>query len=222
MKYPHRSRAAMIDYLTNVGGWSTMYSEAYPFAFNCKAYLVDLSWDNVWAIAVKEGYVSEAIEDPSDQRELDAYRTFAYLHYEKKEGHLFYWGMEEAQRTLMESDAYSMISNGTVVDVKWAMRGRSDGWAVITEIEGYELNHAVEDNLEEMLQEMPWPTLQLVYKFVYEMEQKLNPITASREIEHNAVFTLFVNRINPDWEEGYEKAPAPKGRNTLTLGGAQA
>jgi len=196
-KYPHRSRKDIVEYLTEFGGHSERHG-SYPIAFNVKVD-VDLSFATIWELGGE--WIKDILGDNINADDLHTFKLYCYLQHETLGTDLLWeWGVEDARRGITESDGYSMLWNGTVLDVVWEFHGRSGGWLVPTVIEGSNLEGLVGDCFEELLMEMGWKELCHFYKFIVQCEQDFGDNKPDREVEYQAAFNFFCNHIEHDWD----------------------
>ncbi|MCK5307111.1 MAG: hypothetical protein KAJ73_00735 [Zetaproteobacteria bacterium] len=198
--YTARSRKAMTEFLTGIGGHCD--HDNYPLAFNVKAHGVDLSFDHLWKKYHVEGS-GEMAPKPSDltfQGGLE-YRKLCKEQYDQHEDYLFEWGSDGARMGITDGDSYRMLWNGKLANVKFGFIGRQGGWLVIEEFEGYSLSGVYNSDFPEFLAELTFKELRLLYRLAVQWVVDLGGDVASREIEYQAAFSLFVNLVEPEWQD---------------------
>ena len=198
--YPAKSRKDMIAFLTYIGGHCTMHNN-YPLAFNVKAYGVDLSFDHLWQEyhAKGQGDMTPKPSDLTFQGGL-AYRKLCEEQYADNEELLFDWAIEDARRSVSDGDCYRMTWHGKLADVKFGFIGRQGGWLVIEEFEGFNLSNVYNSEFEDVLKDMPFETLSLLYRLAVQWEEEFTRKRAEEQIEYYAASTLFVNLVEPEWQ----------------------
>lgn len=201
--YPHKSRSAMIDYITGIGGYSSR-DGYWPIEFNVATYHADFSFDHIW-----EKYHAEHISDATRNHPPSwaAYYRLAQKLYEEHKDYLWEWGQEDAYRSLKDSDTYKMLWDGTAVGAELELHGRGGKHLVIAMFNGYDFNRCSTDNLKQSLRfgedgcAMPMNDLRLLYKYVRQCEVDFTPEKASAEVEYQGAFCFFANIVMPEWEE---------------------
>ncbi len=205
--FPHTSRRAKVDYLTDIGGYYRRH-DTYPLEFNVAAY-ADLDFNKLWPLMLEECPL-EFPEGTSKRSLLEhcALKTYAECH-----DHLWEWAVEDAQRTVLETDAYSMLWDGTTLDVKLGFHGRGGKHLCIEEFEGIRLGGLNPETLGELLMtqngpgaesvfdaprlkkgfewQIPTARVNLLYRYVRQCEIDFTSGKAGAEVEHNAAYHLL-------------------------------
>lgn len=221
--YPHKSRRAKADYLCGIGGYSRYQDGTYPLEFDVSAYRADFGFDHLW-----EKYAAE--HWPFDEKKVtpDTVKTYydlAMRLYKEHEQHLWAWGVEDACRALHDTDVYSMLWDGTRLEVTLELHGRCGKHLLITEFEGHTLEGMSTDDLYHELMGQGngcfstgiqhdsdtlkkgcvwefWTNedLNKLYKYVRQCEVDFTVEKASAEVEYLGAFSFFCNIVNPEWE----------------------
>lgn len=207
--FPHKSRKAKVDYITDIGGYYSRDGR-FPIEFNVAAYGADTDFDSLWTTALESGEISP---DTDKQALKDA----AALVY-KESGHLFWdWGLEDARRGLEETDAYKMLWDGKdTLKVEFGLYGRQGKHLCIEEFEGLTLKGLSEDELAEKLMHQSgdskdgWdevvdePKLRrgwdwtisnedvdTLYRYIRQCEVDFTPEKAGKEVQYQAAWQLL-------------------------------
>ena len=185
---PLRSRNAITDYLLNRDGHCSGH-DWYLFAFNVKAYGVDLDFWHLLDLWIKTGEPTEDDEWALKQPEYFTAIETAFTDAEEK---LFWAGQERAWDDLTDSETYQMLWDGTEIDVEYSGFGRSSGWIVITRLLHEEFNSRDrEPDYEEWLNSLSMERLRLVYRFIVQCTADFTQKSAAEAIEYGAAFWFF-------------------------------
>ncbi len=204
--FPHKSRKAKVDYLTDIGGY---YSRdgSYPLEFNVAAY-ADLDFDTLWKLLLQE----RQTEYPEGTTARALFEFAARKAYADCSEHLWSWAVEDAQRNLFEGDAYTTLWDGTSLDVKFGLYGRSGKHLCIESFEGITLRGLNPDSLGELLMcqngpggedvldsprlkkgfewQIPGERVDLLYRYVRQCEIDFTSSKAEAEVEYQAAYHL--------------------------------
>lgn len=195
--YPHRSRKAMSEYITGIGGYSRGYREQYPIEFTVAADGADLSADHLW-----ETYLQEfAPSDPAAQAD---YKSVFNAQHAQHEDDLFYQAIEDARNNTLDADTYRMLWDDTPVNVTLGFHGRGGKHLCIERFEGYDLKGVSEEGLlDSLLDADEWPldSLRKFYKYVRQCAVDFTSRNAAKEVEYQAAFILFASFVDPAYAE---------------------
>ena len=206
--FPHKSRKAKVDYLTDIGGY---YSRdgTYPLEFSVAAY-ADLDFDTLWKLLLEE----RQTEYPADTTKRALFEFAARKAYADCSAYLWEWAVEDAQRGLFDGDTYLMLWDGDKpLDVKLGLHGRGGKHLCIEEFEGLTLRGKSPEDLGDllMLQESPdgnesvsdlprtkwgwkWSIdgkfVDLLYRYVRQCEIDFTSDKAEKEVEYQAAYHL--------------------------------
>lgn len=181
-----RSRQAMIDAITDVGGNSWGYHERYPITFNIKVHSFD------WMMGRKGGEkVNPALDDTWEAKI-------------ENDPHFFDNTCEEALNYHMEGD-YTSYPGDDQGDWEFAQMGRSGGWLVLERWDGRTLRGLSADDFAEELadaEEWSMSDLRKFYKGIQCLKRDLSKEQIYLELEHHANF----RRYQWEQEEGLSEA----------------
>ena len=209
--FPHKSRAAKVDYICSIGGYSSR-DGTFPIEFNVATYDADLDFDNILKLVNQEHGEFTGADAPAEER---IWTTAVHNVYEKHKEHLWDWGVESAQRDLFESDTYHMFWNGDRrIDVKLELHGRGGKHLVIRRFEGFDFRDFSADRLRNLLMEQTnadghciyddatlhkgheWACggefVNRLYRYVRQCEVDFTPKKASEAVEYGAAFQVCV------------------------------
>ena len=205
--FPHKSRKAKVDYLTDIGGYHSR-NGAYPLEFNVAAY-ADLDFDTLWKLLLEE----RQTEYPADTTKRALFEFAARKAYADCSAHLWEWAVEDAQRGLFDCDTYLMLWDGDKpLDVKLGLHGRGGKHLCIEEFEGLTLRGKSPEDLGELLmcqqgpggedvydeprlrKDFEWQIssdrLDTLYRYVRQCEIDFTPDRAETEVEYQAAYHL--------------------------------
>ena len=204
--FPHKSRKAKVDYLTDVGGYYSRHG-SYPLEFNVAAY-ADLDFDTLWKLLLEE----RQSQYPEGTTSRALFEFAARKAYADCSEHLWSWAVEDAQRNLFEGDAYTILWDGTSLDVKFGLYGRGGKHLCIESFEGITLQGLNPDSLGELLMcqngpggkdvfdsprlkkgfewQIPGERVDLLYRYVRQCEIDFTPSKAEAEVEYQAAYHL--------------------------------
>lgn len=175
---PLRSRAAILAFLATAANSRPGYG---LFAFNVKAYSVDLSFDNLAKRARESGELSADVSPRylAECRELhDADR-------------LYEWAIERARESVTDCDTHRILWDGSETLAEWSFAGRSGGWLVLESFEGVPLRNGLD--AQGIIEGMAYPQLRRLYRFIVQCLHDFRREAVKSEIEHVAAFDLFAN-----------------------------
>lgn len=222
--YPHKSRLDKVDYICNIGGYRRHNDGSWPIEFNVAADNCNFDFDHLWARyaeADDEGWLpSAARENPET---LALYYALAKRLHAGHEEHMWEWGQEEAARSLHDADTYRTLWDGTMLNVKLELHGRSGKHLVIASFESHDLEGMDEGELRaQMLYQSDgyhdeittigtlrrgynwyyWSAtdVDLLYRYVRQCAIDFTPAKASQEVEYQGAFQFFCNIVNSEWE----------------------
>jgi hypothetical protein len=203
----------MIEYLLSENAWEQRsYDERWFFCFNVKAY-VDLDFDHLLEIWVKDGEGGEEYEKDEAfiQRLREAYKGNPNL-----VENLWSIAIEDVRRGFVggpdgspDHDSYTAHwSEDIPYHVRFSFEGRSGGWLVLEEFglgdQKYKLHanaiefHAEEDQGDDpsYIDTMGTDTLRQLCVLVSMLSNDLEGDKPKREVEYQAAFNLFVNYLS--------------------------
>ena len=212
--FPHRSRKAKVDYITGIGGYYSRH-ERYAVEFTVGTYYAKLDAEHLVPL------MEDPCVDLKDPVLAAKYIALAEEVAKENESSLWSWAIEDAQRSVMEADAYRMLWDGTQVNVELVLEGRGGKHLCIKDLEGVSFTRS-EQELEEVLMNQYLPdgeetweystlrkgaewaikneTLDTIYRYLRQCEIDFTSAKASQEVEHQAAFHL--RRLTNDrWEE---------------------
>ena len=184
-KSPLRSRVDMIRYIFQQTDQRSYDHRRHPFCFNVKCYHVDFDFDHLLALYVEYEGKCRGQSDP------DWLKAVRERYAEVKE-HLWEYAQEDACRQFVENDGQRCLWDGTAFDVTYSFEGRSGGWLSIIKFEGYDFTDRDQD-IENMLEEMPYRTLRILYKLIVQLVHDLSRVNITKELEFQAAFNFFAN-----------------------------
>ena len=206
--FPHTSRRAKVDYLTDIGGYYSRH-ETFPLEFTVSAACADLDFDSLW-----EGLLEEhRHEFPDGSRKQDILKFCAKKVYDKEKDNLWEWAVEDACRSLHESDTYRMLWNGSKsLRVEFGLYGRGGKHLCLESFEGITLKGLNPESLGELLMtqngpggedildepllkphfewQVPTDRLNLLYRYVRQCEIDFTSANAEKEVEYQAAWHL--------------------------------
>lgn len=205
--FPHKSRKAKVDYLTDIGGYYSREGR-FPLEFTVAAH-ADLDFDTLWKLVMQE----RGQDFPEGSRQRALFEFAARKAYDSCKENLWEWAIEDAQRGLFEGDTYTMLWDGTKVDVKLGLHGRGGKHLCIESFESVSLRGLSPEELGErlMLQESPdgnesvsdlprtkwgwkWSIdgkfVDLLYRYVRQCEIDFTSDNAEKEVEYQAAYHL--------------------------------
>lgn len=163
--FPHRSRAAMAEYLLN--RWSRAYHyQAFRFAWDVKT-----NWCDFTGPSLRKHFPDL---DPALDSDWDSY-------VESTDGNLFWQCCEDAGRQVSEGEwcSYPGDDQG---DWEFAFAGRSGGWIVLEKWRGRDMRNP--DTYD--LAKMPFADLKAFYRGIRAADSDFTPAKASSEVEYHA------------------------------------
>lgn len=213
--FPHKSRKAKVDYLTDIGGYYSRHG-TYPLEFNVSVAGADLDFDDLWAMVMEE----RGVDYPEGTRQRALLKFCAQKVYDKTKDHIWEWAVEDAGRSLQDADTYRMLWDGDkVLDVKLGLHGRSGKHLCIEEFEGMRFHNVDPETLGETLlrQESPdgcdsvsdlprtkwgwkWTIagtfVDTLYRYVRQCEIDFTSTKASSEVEYHAAYRLQADAVD--------------------------
>ena len=212
--FPHRSRKAKVDYITGIGGYYSRH-ERYAVEFTVGTYYAKLDAEHLVPL------MDDPCVDLEDPVLAAKYTALAEEVAKENESNLWSWAIEDAQRNVLEADAYRMLWDGTQVNVELVLEGRGGKHLCIKELEGVSFTRS-EQELEEVLMNQYLPdgeetweystlrkgaewaikneTLDTIYRYLRHCEIDFTSEKASKEVEHQAAYHLR-RLANDRWEE---------------------
>ena len=178
--FPHRSRAAIAEYLNRRG--RSYHYRRYTFAWEVKAHFSAFDGDLLRAYV--EGLNPALDAEFQDVAESDPY--------------LFWHWREDAARWVSEGDwcSYPGDDHG---DWDFSFAGYSGGWLVLEKWRGKDMRDVDgQDFLDRDL--WPWADLMAFYRGIRCADSDFTPIKAAREVEYQAAL------YRGDWERAREEA----------------
>jgi hypothetical protein len=207
-KTPLRKRGDIASWIWSNTAHRSYRHTSYPFCFDVKAHSVDLDFDTLLdAHRQSEG---DAIHTHNSDWLL-AVREL----YDEHEENLFEWGLEGARRHFVsdqkrddgkpDGDAFRMLWDGTMLDVRYDFVGRSGGWLSLSEFEGHDFTRrgvdweaymrgkpdADPDDISD--EPMPYADLRKLYQLIVMLKHDTCEEAIVSEVAHNAAFDFFVN-----------------------------
>ena len=178
--FPHRSRAAIAEYLTRDG--RAYDYRRYNFAWNVKTH--GARFDGGHLRAHHNAGLNPALDaEFQDMAESDPY---LFLHW-----------CEDAARWVSEGE-WTSYPGDDQGDWDFAFAGRSGGWIVLQNWRGRDMRDVeAADFLDRDL--WPWTDLVAFYRGIRCADSDFTPEKAAREVEHQA--TLY----REDWENNREE-----------------
>lgn len=225
--YPHKSRKAKVDYITDIGGYFSRDGQ-YPLEFNVACYSADLDFESLFKTLLESGEVGPDVN-------RDDLRAAAALAYKEDSAHLWDWALEDAVRNIHETDCYRMLWDGTMVDVKLSLYGRGGKHLCIESFEGMSMRGlSPEDLHEKLMRQYGWsqssgyeddtseePKLRKgwdweysnefidkLYRYVRQCEVDFTPAKAGAEVQYQAAWHL--GRVAEDALEALQQARADR------------
>ena len=207
--YPHKSRRAKVDYLTSIGGYYADRWAKFPIEFQVGTYHADLDFDSVWERLndSAQGYWDIAEFRPDLMRfcAQEAHRRLD----SSRDNSLWSMAIDDARNSLMDTDAYCTLWDGTPVSPTFNLYGRGGKHLCLEEVAGITLKGLSEEELEEMLmlqthvnngdetserntllKDHEWAVsteaLDKLYRYVRQCEIDFTSVKASREVEYQA------------------------------------
>lgn len=182
-----RSRADIVAAIMSMSQKRAYDHHAYGLCFNVKVYTPDLSLKNLlrhWRNADGDSAYTHNPRWLKDVAER----------YAEHAGSLFEWGTEGACRYFTDdiSSTFRELWDGTKVSVEYGFAGRSGGWLVILEFEGYSFVDRGID-VDERLMGMDYPTLRKLYQLILMLNHDLSRDKRDHEVEYQAAFCFFAN-----------------------------
>ena len=172
--FPHKSRAAMIDYLMERSSRSYHYT-TFRFAWKVKAYGANFDGNT---LRKHEPNLAPAL-DHAWERKLE------------RDSDMFWQWCEDAGRYYSDGE-YSSYPGDDQGDWGLSFAGRSGGWVVLESWRGQKW---LSNPDREDLQEMPFADLRAFYRGIVCLDSDLTPANASRNVEAAAAFD------RSQWEE---------------------
>lgn len=183
--YPHRSRAAMTDYLAeheSYGGWNHPYRRWSPLSWDVK---LSPSWKG------KEGEckIDESLDDEW-RKHCDG------------SVHLWSWIVEDMQRTYLEGE-YCTYPGNDQGDWKFCFSGRSGGHMLLEEWKTFGVSFlkdfSGEGDWREWLESRNYDALKALYRAVRCMDHDFTREKMNKEFEYQLNFRRY------EWEEEYRR-----------------
>lgn len=186
-----RSRQDIVNAILNM----TTKHDGQCLCFNVKIHNCDLSLENLLKL------FKEQEGDHAGMYNED-WLTKIKDKYEEVKEELFYWAIEDAQRSFvsdrkdgqLDDDTFTHLYNGTKLNVEYGFYGRSAGWLAIVRFEGYDFEYRkMNYDLEYTLQQMDFVALKKLYQLVLMLKHDLRDEVRTNVIETNAAFNFFAN-----------------------------
>lgn len=215
-----RSREARVNFICGIGGYYCRDGR-WPIEFSVPAWGAELGADEMWERYKTGGeFPIDTVKKPELAAELKS--VFMSIH-KANESTIWDAGVEDAQFTLFESDAYSYLRDGkTTVDVEFGLYGRGGKHLVIKQLCGIGLFRMTEEELYDKLMswtrdsdgkegvgpkkpkgaewDTPTRTVNQMFEYLTQATEWFTPDTASREVEHGADFRL-AQLVNDAWDQ---------------------
>lgn len=223
--YPHKSRKAKVDYITDIGGYFSRDGQ-YPLEFNVACYSADLDFESLFKTLLESGEVGPDVN-------RDDLRAAAAAAYKEDKDNLWDWALEDACRDLHETDCYRMLWDGTMVDVKLGLYGRGGKHLCLESFEGLSMRGLSPEDLEEKLMRQEGYTsrgsddtseegklrrgwswdysnefIDKLYRYVRQCEVDFTPAKAGAEVQYQAAWHL--GRVAEDALEALQQARADR------------
>jgi hypothetical protein len=182
----------MADFLCSHENYYRFNSTCSPLVWNVKVYSVNFDFDHLVEIYRKSG------EYGPEERWLD-YPEFlkpAQAEYENVKDNLWEWVVEDARRQVMDEDMNKGLWNGTSLNVRYEFGGRSGGWLLMTEFEGYNLTKVDREDFKADLMDQNvfrFEDIRNLYQLVVQNDHDFRTETVRNELEYLAAFNLFEN-----------------------------
>ena len=210
--YPHKSRAAKVEYLCGIGGYSSRWG-TYPIEFVVGTYYADLSFDSLWPKALAQE--NSTVLPGTREHTLMTY--CARQAYEQNEDNLYSDAIDDARMSLLESDAYTYLwDRPDHLGVALGLNGRGGKHLCIQKFLDMDFRGMRENDLRDtlMLQTHPrsldsctdsarlkkgyeWDAsseyVDLLYRYVRQCEIDFTSEKASKEVEYHAAYRLYEN-----------------------------
>lgn len=204
--FPHRSKAAMIDYICGIGGYHSSRHDCYPLSFNVKAYSCNFDFDHIWKRAAVDINMDVGPSDSvkNDPAQLKAYQDLARELHKKHEEHLWGWGQEDTWRGVKEDDTHRCLWSGESYTVEYGLVGRSGGHLVVEHWNGFTFRGMSPEDLRERLEDKGdslHADLRFLYKCCRHWEHDFTCAKASAEVEYQGIWNFFANIVEPAWED---------------------
>lgn len=177
--FPHKSRKAIIEYLSGIGGYSERY-ERWPLEWNCKTYHADFDGDTL------RKHVSTLA--PAHDTKWDEWLANNQSAWE--------WWIEDARSYYLDG-LYASYPGADQGDWHFQFAGRSGGHLVIESWRGNTLRGMNEDEFIEWLQELSWRDLVAFYRGVVCLCKDVTPRNAANEIEFIAA--NYREQLEDEW-----------------------
>lgn len=186
-------RAAITDFLVSNFNGHCFDRDYAHFCWNVKLRRLDLSFDNLMAVYRK--WEDSRLTDPATVEKCR--QVYDQKHGDDTEG-LYEIAVELACEHVVESndtaDSYKTLWFGGDIRPVLRFGGRSGGWIYLESFNGHNLLDAHEDDIRDVLNEMDWHTLKLLYAFVVMCNADFaDPDT---EVEIQAACQFFGSALN--------------------------
>lgn len=182
-KFPARSRAAMIDAMESIGGYSSGYHSRYAFAWNAKLY----NWPDSSKL--------EAVEsDTPFNRAWDS----AFAAEMQSEG--FFENIVESMRWQVES--YSDYDGNESFDFDFT--GRSGGYIALSKAFGWDVGQLDLDEVRGDFTGWPFERVRLLYRAVTVMDSDFTRAKIDAELAYRIAWE------REQWEESRRDEIAAK------------
>lgn len=226
--FPHRSRKARADYLSSIGGYYSRDSGRYPIEFTVGTYYANGEKDHLLARLASEKGDSPYAAD-ADPEVVRRYLACASCAYDELGDSLYSMALEDACRSLQDTDTYRMLYNADkTLDVTLGLHGRGGKHLVIEEFEGFQLKGLTEEDLynglmsqenentgevivaDKLKRAHKWVTsdkwVETFYRYVRQCEIDFTSIKASAEVEYQMLWAL-ARRADDLYEELFTTDP---------------
>lgn len=209
-KYPIKTRAGMIEYITEksrAGHYSSQDRCWFPFSWNVKLNNFDQTFKQVVKVYIENmGDLGGKLSDPAFLERLEKayeekygedYSSDITSEQQEEREYIYRNALDGAQSDFRDGDAYTQLWDGTDMEVPDESRtffGRQSGYAGYRRLLGYNVTFGYEDGLKDFLNqreddydpkspyEVPFSDIRKMYKFVVEMDTLLSGNNADSNV----------------------------------------
>lgn len=140
--FPHKSRAAKIDYICGIGGYYSRDGQ-YPIEFNVSTAGADLSFEHLWQRITKE--YAEASAAPM-------FKEACAREYEDAGDSLYDWALEDCRRNIEDDDGCLTLFDAKYEDsARLTLQGRCGKHLCIAEFGRWAMEGMDSDTLRILL-----------------------------------------------------------------------
>ena len=187
-KAPLRSRTDILAYLEGIGGYAG-HHEKTCLSWNVKTYHARMELDRLQD-SLAESLNAEHFDILTNH--ADEVQEWVDENRDGTLARLAEFSLGNLAESVHDTDAYTMLWDGTAVPVELGFFGRSSGYLGIKAFDGYAMDFSSDDIASE-LNDWPYERLRLLYRYAVQCSADFTPKKASEALEYQFGFDLACN-----------------------------